>query len=96
MTNNDRCAKASAEIIMQQRNEIANLRGPIMDNVIVQGLLLEIRQLNDALEVAKNILNDLLSGDVGRQTLAKLEAGHGTDTDDGRAWLRAAAIGRTE
>jgi hypothetical protein len=35
MTNNDRCAKASAEIITSQRNEIANLRGPIMDNAIV-------------------------------------------------------------
>ena len=34
----------------------------------------------------------LLCGDVGRQTLAKLTEGQGTDTDDGRAWLHAAAI----
>lgn len=36
----------------------------------------------------------LISGDVGRQTLAKLAAGQGTDTDDGRAWLRAAEMVR--
>lgn len=37
-------------------------------------------------------LQDLLTGDVGRQTLAKLAAGQGTDTDDGRAWMRAAEV----
>lgn len=37
-------------------------------------------------------LSALISGNVGQQTLAKLAAGEGTDTDDGRAWLRAAAL----
>lgn len=39
-------------------------------------------------------LTALISGDVGRQTLEKLAAGQGTDTDDGRAWIRAAEMVR--
>ena len=37
-------------------------------------------------------LTALISGDVGRQTLAKLEGGQGTDTNDGRAWMHAAEM----
>lgn len=55
--------------------------------------------LRDALTKAENdrwkfrqALLDLLTGDVGQQTLAKLMGGQGTDTDDGRAWMRAAEM----
>lgn len=46
----------------------------------------------DEIERLHAALNGLLTGDVGRQTLHKLATGQGTDTDDGRAWLRAAAM----
>lgn len=36
----------------------------------------------------------LISSDVGQQTLAELAEGFGTNTDDGRAWMRAAEMVR--
>lgn len=42
----------------------------------------------------RGVLSDLITGDVGRQTMLKLGDGQGTDTDDGRAWMRAAALVR--
>jgi hypothetical protein len=37
-------------------------------------------------------LHGLLRSDVGIQTMQKLADGHGTNTADGKAWLRAAAL----
>ncbi len=44
------------------------------------------------IETLRVTLAAILSGDVGRQTLAKLATGQSTDTDDGRAWMRAALM----
>lgn len=40
----------------------------------------------------RQALASLLSSGVGVETLRKLADGQGTNTDDGRAWLRAAAL----
>lgn len=37
----------------------------------------------------RKALSDLVLSAVGKQTLHKLHEGQGTDTEDGRAWLRA-------
>lgn len=54
----------------------------------IAALRLEVARLHK-IEAA---IVTLLSGDVGRQTLAKLTQGQGTDTEDGRAWMAAAEI----
>ena len=51
-----------------------------------------MREAAHEIEQLRSALNDLLSGDVGKKTLDTLATGQGTNTDDGRAWMRAAAM----
>lgn len=50
------------------------------------------QQAREEIERLRTALRDVLQSDVGRQTQHKLADGHGTETDDGRAWLAAALL----
>jgi hypothetical protein len=56
---------------------------------------LELQAQAAEIEKLRATLRTLIDGDVGRQTLAKLADGQETNTDDGRAWMRAVAIMKT-
>ncbi len=55
-------------------------------------LLGNARNLNLEGEKARQALRAVLSSNVGQQTLAQLADGQGTATEEGQAWLEAAAL----
>ena len=80
-----------------QRDDADSLAGSLL--ALIKSADRAAEDLQGALTEAENdrwkfrqALLDLLTSDVGQQTLAKLMGGQGTDTDDGRAWMRAAEI----
>ncbi len=54
----------------------------------------EARRLDALVGRLREAITGLLESDDGRQTMQKLADGQGTNTADGRAWMRAAEMMR--
>lgn len=86
MCGGDAAPDSVQEALIELRMARVLCFDPLMLNALDRGIT--------QIEVLCAAMQGLLASDVGCQTMQKLNEGQGAHTDDGKAWLHAAALMR--